>query len=430
MFTIKCFWQPRLTATSSAAAATLPGWRHVTEPLPTFVEAPMHTSSGFGNTDPRASGVILVSAPGAVGKSTLARQIAYQTGAMLLDLAEANPVGANTLVGGLARLNLYQHFRQGTASLVIDGLDEARMQVTQDGFAAFLDDVVLLSDSNCKPLVLFGRTGAIQETWLLLSEQGIEPPVLEIGYFDEQHAAEFAKIQVQHIREESTRREPDGRAVDLILSRLREETSPDGGTFAGYSPVLIAVAKQVADPSDDNTQALISRIESGGDTVTLASVIESILDREQKKIENLRFNDSKLRNELYGPEEQFARLIGRIYHGAPLPHLPNMSPEDQKTYSDALTTWVQEHPFLDGTGENPSSAVFGGILAVKALFAPSISDAVLNKELGQGTLINPFIAEFYISELSARNASHPVTPSAIRAGHVGLLYASVRARLS
>ena len=426
-YTISKFWKDRLRAPAQGQSGKVKGWQHVEKGLPSFVEAPIALGAGFGDTDPRMSDIILVSAPGAVGKSTLARQIASSTGAMLLDLAEADPVGANTVVGGLAITGLYESFRRGEASLIIDGLDEARMRVTQDSFAAFMRDMTELTGPEAKPIVLFGRTGAVQEAWVWLNDQNIEAPVLQIGYYDNDHAAEFTKIQAQHIRDEVYRREPDGRAIDLLLDQLRVQTPADGGTFSGYAPVLVAVAKQVADPdAPANTQELISRIEQNLEQITLKGITESILGREQRKMDRLVLEDRTLRSKLYTPKEQLARLVAHIYKTAPSFTLPHMSPMDQETYSNALSTWVTEHPFLDGDGQRPSSAVFGGFIASEAICSEESADVALSKELGHGTAANPFLAEFYISNCR----QNPEKPPLIAAEHVGVLYASLRARLS
>ncbi|MXY62609.1 MAG: hypothetical protein F4Y87_04080, partial [Synechococcus sp. SB0665_bin_28] len=252
----------------------------------------------------------MVSAPGAVGKSTLARQIAFKAKAVLFDLAKAGCVGDNTISGGLFKMKLAQKFQQGYVSLVIDGLDEARMKVSQDSFKDFIQDIVYLindSEQNCKPIALFGRTGAVDETWFWLSEFGITAPVLEIGYYDKDQAAKFAKIQVKSIRNERNEREPDGRAIELILSRLRDHLSKDQDNFSGYAPVLVAVAKQVADPEDmdtdsENTARLISDIKNGRREITLPSIAQAILIREQKKLDSLSFKDKNLCKKLYTPE--------------------------------------------------------------------------------------------------------------------------------
>ena len=101
-----------------------------------------------------------------------------------------------------------------------------------------------------------------------------------------------------------------------------------------------------------------------------------------------------------------------------------MSAKDRETYSNALKNWMSDHPFLDGEGRLPSSVVFGGMVAVEALIEESTAEAALSAELGRGTVINPFIWEFYVSRLNQGAEPH------IPADHVGIVYASLRARLS
>ena len=228
--------------------------------------------------------------------------MATKTGAMYVDLAATEPVGANTIVGGLAKTNLYARFQEGTASLIVDGLDEARMRVYQDSFAAFMRDIADLAAPQVKPVVLLGRTGAVQEAWLWLSEHGIEAPVLEIGYYDRHQAAKFARIQAQDIRGETSEREPDGRAIDLILARLRAHLNEDDDSFLGYSPVLQAIASWVADPDNpdtQNTQKLISDIERGKEHIRLNEITDSILAREQNKLKRLPLEDETMHDRLY-----------------------------------------------------------------------------------------------------------------------------------
>lgn len=409
-------------------AMNVKGWRSVGDNLVTFVEAPLELSREYSTADPSQSSVLLVSAPGAVGKSALARQIGFRTGAVLVDLAEAEPVGGNTLVGGLARSGLYESFKSGRTALLIDGLDEARLRVTQESFLAFLRDIADLSSLGGKPLVLLGRTGSVQEAWLGLDDMGIRAPVFEIGFFSDVLAFEFCLKQVQLIRREQFQREPDKRAVRLILDKVRADTGTDKSRFSGYSPVLIAVAKQVADVNDigsQNTQALISALESGQHELTLSSITDSILAREQTKLRKLKFEDESLKEVLYGPGEQLARLVNCIYGTAQEFRLPGMSVADREVYTNALESWVSDHPFLDGTGSAPSSAVFGGLIAAQAL-AGVAAPIVLRKELARGTAINPFLAEFY-GELVQRGVQG--APN-IPAAHVGVIYASIRARLS
>ena len=188
MYTINDFWIPTLGhASAHLPARTLPaGWTTDIDSLSTFVEAPIEMAGDFGQQIPYP--ILLVSAPGAVGKSTLAREIAARTGAVLVDLAQAEAVGSSTVSGGLAWADMFNGFRRGDVALMIDGLDEARMQVTEASFAAFLEDVRKLARADGKPITLFGRTSAVEEAWLHFAETGFEPPVLEIQFHGHESA--------------------------------------------------------------------------------------------------------------------------------------------------------------------------------------------------------------------------------------------------
>ena len=356
-YTIRDFWKPRLGALECDMSAPLiSGWSFQNEGLSYFMEAPLSLNdSEFGlDDDPNRSPILLVSAPGAMGKSTLARQIAYETNSIYIDLGTAEPVGANTLSGGLVRSGLYEGWTDGTTTVLIDALDEARLRVTQEAFQAFLSDLAHLSTCRTIPTVLFGRTGAVQEAWIVLSQIGADVSVLEISYYGAEESVDFAEARLQAIRPVRPHASVERQALNLLLQGLREQTESDGDRFAGYAPVLLAVAERVA--KESNPSLLVAQIDRGEQPVTLQSVVAAILERERSKLEGLPFEDLNVAAKLYSPDEQLDRLISRIY-GLPTPELPEISSADAQTYSNALETWVSEHPFLDGS-DHTSSAVF------------------------------------------------------------------------
>ena len=420
-YTIDSFWKRRLCVRKVTSGTLLAGWSFIHEGLKTFKEAPLTKSDEFGsNADADTSPILLVSAAGAVGKSTLARQVAFATGAVYIDLGKADPVGGNTLSGGLVRSGLYDGWKKGTIAVLIDGLDEARLRVTQEAFYAFLSDVAEISAGRSVPTVLFGRTGASQDAWLFLTENGLEVPILEIGYYDREASVAFAEAHLQTLREGTQYPSVYRRALELLLDRLRAQTERDGDRFAGYAPVLQAVAERVA--KEDNPAALISKIKKHEYLVTLQTIAFAILDRERTKLETLRFENPKLAETLYSPKEQLDRLAARVYKSAP-PGLPKMGDADAQTYSQALETWVPEHPFLDGTTA-ASSIVFDAMITAHALRNPSYSHAALDRELKRGAAANPFLSEFYLWEASGSE------PEDLRAEHIGVIYASLRSRLA
>jgi len=397
------------------------GWDSSCAGLDTFVEAPLLESDLYGECNPDKASILLVSAPGAVGKSTLARQVAYNTGAVYVDLAVADPVGGNTISGGLAKSKIYNNWEEQETTLLVDGLDEARLRVPQESFVSFLEDIVVLSRGRSVPVVLFGRTGAIQDAWIVLNDLSVEVAVLEIGYFDRQMSFDFAISKLKNIcTEERPFYEADNRAVALLLDKLREQTEGEGDRFAGYAPVLQAVAERVV--RESNPASLIARIDKGEEGVSLLSVARAILERDRSKLMSLNFEDKELKNVLYSPEEQLDRLVARVY-GVPGPNLPPMSPHDAQIYESALNVWVGEHPFLKETN-NCSSAVFRAMVCVHALNDAATAPVVLDQELGKGSKANPFLSEFYLSQGQGQGVAF------LPSEHVGIVYASLRAGLA
>ncbi|MFC3711420.1 hypothetical protein ACFOMD_02485 [Sphingoaurantiacus capsulatus] len=416
-YTTEEFWRARLPTQKPISATPLAGWETEVPPLDTFVEAPLTQSEAFGeDVDPWNSPLILVSAAGAVGKSTLARQIASQTGAVYVDLAKADPVGGYTLSGGLLKSGVLDAWRADAAALLIDGLDEARLKVTKEGFEAFLKDVAQLCAGRSTPTVLFGRTGAVQDAWLNVASS-VPVAVLEIGYYPPEAAVDFAFARLAAAKPDYAFADAGRRAIEALLDGLRKDTTNDGDRFAGYAPVLEAVANRVAVVGNPN--ALLSQVSRGEQPVTLKTIIEAILEREQAKLHSMVFEDTNLRQSLYQPGEQMERLVARVYGRVP-PVIPAMSAKDVQTYSNALETWVPDHPFLDG-GRNAASAVFEAVVTAHALQNPNTGGAAAQAELAKGAAANPFLAEFYLGAVEK-----PFIPPE----HVGFVYASLRARLS
>ncbi|MEZ2408246.1 hypothetical protein AB6806_15620 [Bosea sp. RCC_152_1] len=295
-------------------------------------------------------------------------------------------------------------------------MDEARLRVTQEAFEAFLSDVAFMSKSRKLPTVLFGRTGAIQDAWIVCSDQ-INVPVLEIGYYAKDRALDFARARLNVAVPNNPHAEACSRAVSLLLDGLRKDTTQDGDRFAGYAPVIQAVADRVA--ASGNPSTLIAQLQKGEHPVTLQSVVDAILSREHQKLSSIVLEEKRIAEQLYLPKEQLSRLGARVYGGI-APQLIQMCAQDTQTYSSALETWVPEHPFLDGNNR-PSSAVFAAVIAAAALQNESIAAKALAAELAKGAASNPFLSEFYFS---GRDSSF-LPPE-----HVGIVYSSIRARLS
>ena len=422
-YTIDGFWIPQLGQPKEMinSSPLVQGWEFVNEGLSTFKEAPLtlneESSKGIY---PRQCSILLVSAPGAVGKSTLARQIAFRTGSVYIDLAKSEPVGGNTLSGGLARSGLYSSWENDELTVMIDGLDEAKLRVSEGGFQAFLSDIGVLSKGRRTQTVVFGRTKTIEDAWLYIPGcYGVA--VLEIGYYGRESSIEFAETTLHKTHPE---RQPNASvnraALTLLLEKLRSQTEGDENRFAGYAPVLQAVAERVA--IEENPINFINELNAGGQPpVTLQSITSSILSREQGKLNQIQLQDPTLHKRLYTPEEQLTHLAARIYQTA-RPALPEMSTEDLITYTEKVEPWLEDHPFLGG-GDRPRSAVFEAAIKAQALRHDVAASTVSQKELEKGELANPFLYLFYDNRAQGDSLD-------IQGDHIGVYYNSLRASLA
>ena len=85
--------------------------------------------------DSASASIVLITAPGAMGKSAAARAISERLNVPLIDVARL-PVGSHSLTGLLTQVLAFtpaasyvQALRAGKASLVLDGLDEAEFEL-------------------------------------------------------------------------------------------------------------------------------------------------------------------------------------------------------------------------------------------------------------------------------------------------------------
>lgn len=433
-FTLNDFWLPRLgERTAPPPHDHVDGWSFLdaNDSLPTFQQPPVsirRIDEVEDNDDPKTCDVLLVSAPGAVGKSTLAKEIAVRTGSVYIDLAEAEPVGGDTLGGGLFNSNLGEAWRDSSLTALIDGLDEARLKTDPGAFEAYLRDVAKQSRGRKLPTVLFGRTGAIHDAFYELFGS-VSLAALEIQSFDDETAVKLAMAAIEETnRRESEKdgvrrveRHPEARAraVQYHLEGLRKMTPEEGNRFTGYAPVILAVAERVRE--ETNPAAKWPSVESTS-SMKLHEITDSILERESGKVNRIPFKNPALHDLLYRPEEQLDRLASSLFRTT-TPSIPppgvEMDPDDIAMYKERLDTWVEEHPFIDRQEGAEASAVFGAAISAHVLRASlgTPDEEVVRRTLTTEAAANPFLWRFFLQHDEKR----------IDEEHVGLFYSSVRA---
>lgn len=374
------------------------------------------------------SPVLLVTAPGAMGKSAAAQAIASELGMPYLDLARVR-VGTGTLTGELSKAlgfagmgKFLDELKAGRAALVLDSVDEAQLAVGRENFEAFLADLAwLLSDAvAARQVIILGRRDSIETTLLGLMDCGLPAPLYRV--------APLSRIQVNELIEKTL----DGKSTesglynlhrihpmpfaayrDRLLDDLALALNSNGGAewsvveeFLGYPPVVSAIAHNLA---VENFSAASSLLQRSQDTAQrpvlrgelLEQVIEEILDRETSKVQ-ARVGDSlgmrtdgEERVVLYGRDEQSARLSkisGTV--GVEMNHPAALSAHERAAYEEKIESFVLDHPFLRGKAF--ANAVFSDYVRAWAVASPQseLFAAARGPFLATLPKVGPFFTHF------------------------------------
>ena len=433
-YTIDDFWTARFSSVQKIQNfAARPGWSDANERLEAFEEAGLSLRPDY---DDLQQPVWLIAAPGAVGKSTLAKQICAATGAIYLDLAVADTVGGNYITGGLVHTKALTAWEEGQTTLVIDALDEARLRVTQQAFEDFLQDIWRMAKCRSLPVVLLGRVGIMEEAWAIIADQqGVELPIFNIEHFTALQAQSFVKkrlLALAHSKlpqsgleeyphlKNLLEKHPSvyENLIDRMIADLQKLASAASEEFVGYAPVLDAVTKLIAaEKNPSQAQGLHQSVSSE----VLLKIAQEILERESNKLkEQLQASGHVLQTHVYQPEEQLERLACLLFK-QPQPLAPaNIPVAEQAAYMEAVNSLLDLHPFLDGAGRAPSNPVFAACISAEALRgeADNLRQCAERDCLQMQHAPNPFLYDFY------NPSTRPVVPT----GHVGLLYESILAK--
>lgn len=335
------------------------------------------------------SPIMLVSAPGAMGKSVAAKAVAAEIGAPLIDLSSLS-VGSDTLTGLLARVlgwtqapKLIADLRAGKSAIVLDGLDEAQLRAGREHTVAFLENIIeIVADSSAATgqIVMFGRREAIETSYLVFADNNVTATIANIAPLTHEQSNELIDLELSN---KTIRSRPYDvhKTHPIPFAELREtlfreiatalgasNSSADNywnevGNFLGYPPVLLVFAERLAveNPAADLAEA---RAGSGGTPTyvrhgdLLKRIVEGILDRESQKVRqqlaqalSLEVTDQTCRV-LYTREEQSLRVLKYSSGRLDIDLLPPaaLSDGDRTIYEELISTFVPDHPFLDQNG--------------------------------------------------------------------------------
>ena len=437
-FTLDHFWKNRLPAYRPLAVGALEekGWTfHGIRPK-VFVEAPLHRVLDAGNelelSAPSESQIILVSAAGAVGKSTLARVVAAETGAVFCDLAEAGGVGTSTLSGGLNDTGLFQRWSQGDLAVVVDALDEARLKVNQLSFDDFIEAVARMAQrsTSSAPIVIFGRTKIIHDAMetLALSDSECTVSLLTIGRFE---AEDAVKLVLASAEETSKRQMTEAyrKLAEEIIRRLADATKAESNAFVGYAPVLASLGRYISEITNPSSMNDVHAGDLGLDEISTDLLVREGTKLRTQLLQKPEWDgvseDSDEVMSLYGPDEQLDMLVAKMFAVDP-PIDRDLPTEKLDAYREVRAQIFADHPFLDG--DAASTEVFRAVVTRRALTDSNsqVAERAVREELFDRPG-NPFLAEFYPgrTDIAGKAGDWIQVP----AEHVGVIFRSVRAGL-
>lgn len=360
-----------------------------------FVEPQLQLREEFGELD---GSVLLVSARGAAGKSRVAEELSRRVRAPLWKLEEDKAVSGTSLsfsLGqylGVADVPGALANASNTPLVLVDSLDEARARVSATSWSEFLESLADFARHGCR-FVLFGRERTLEEVWLSLSDLDIEAAWLEISHFGRAERCQYVDGVVRGRSGVKTIQGSHYQAArDAVLSSLVSSVSGDSAeTFAGYAPVLDAVAAVLL--REENHFA-VSRTFGSPSPGTrqleeLRRVLDSLLERDQRKMGPLAGDLGLDPAVVYSPNEQIKWLCHVLERG-PEPDLSHIGDlKVRSNYIERIRPFVDDHPFRSEA--RWASTVFAAYTASK-LFGTSISGRRLVEIGNDSSLLFDFVA--------------------------------------
>lgn len=402
-----------------------------------FVRPILKAENGFGADNPP---IILISAPGAVGKSALARFIAAEKKCHLWDLSKLR-LGTNTFKGTLANAfdaedysQLVSDLRNGRLLFVLDAFDEAEIVSGWARVEEFLNELFdLVKKSPGHTLILLARSTTAQLMDIYLSDLA-EADALDsrhvaysIDYFLEDQAVKFIELHLDKQGKTTQRQHYTAfrEAVDKIFTlfytvvKMNDLDKPwashEVKSFLGYAPVLQAIARYIAQFDNfayvQNTFVDPDSLSDG--TSLVSGLMNDLLLREQEKLgqqlkqvglqEAAGWDDWET---IYTPIEQLRRLFLYLQ--------PNQEQKQRAffvdeegvpgwliaEYSTALKNFIEQHPFvLNGAFTGPAfqDYAFARLLAEKCLYS-EVKDAWHNVIVDDKAYIaSPLFALLYLN---------------------------------
>lgn len=361
-------------------------------PNPRYVQPIFSTIEQFGDEEPsfEEARVILISAVGATGKSTLAEEMSCRLQCPIVNLGEAEVMGGNSLTGIIYKkmspadgASFVEELQAGHATMILDGLDEGFQRTKTQGYFDFLDDMIGMTADNGKSFILLGRTNAIELAALHLDSRGVKTITYQIEPFTIDQAKDFIRLIMKDEKGVDVYGKPYQDLLDYIITSIggffkdrQEAKSCQYERFIGYAPVLLSIAAFLQ-KNKTNYQRVLEefRRDQLRGTSLVINIVEGILKRDKElkimpqliepmiKDRSQEFQN-QARTQAYNYDEQCARVLYRCLNRDYT--FPATGDEAfDFAYNQGISRWIDEHPLL--AGNKISNTVFEGYILARLI---------------------------------------------------------------
>lgn len=231
---------------------------------------------------------ILISSPGAVGKTTLAKHIAYKYHGLYWNTA-AKRVSGTAFAGEVAHAVgigkgqqqdlFYENLKSGKSFVVLDAFDEAALISQHEGIESFLEEIgSILRGSSGPSIILTARTEMAEFLLKTCQKYGFGVTHYSIEYFHEASASEFIYQYLSYQKRNITaaQKAEIQKYINHIASIIGNNQPR---TFIGYAQVLRILARQVEDVlnSSDDLDSLRLSMKVNSSSHLIYSIIQELV---------------------------------------------------------------------------------------------------------------------------------------------------------
>ena len=341
--------------------------------------------------------IMVISAPGATGKSALAQYLAYKYSSIYWNLADIT-LGDNSFIGTLVRsigLEKYSNYMKcllnGETILVIDAFDEAEMISGANAVRSFLSEIAKTVEKAKLPcIILLSRAETAQSICAYYDENGTLYSHYEISFFEKSQSEDFIRQIVNKKQKSKQNDDIINNCINQYLGNISKIVSSEELTsFIGYAPVLEVIGEHIA--QENNAYKYWETLKNDGmkGVDVIAKILNKLLDREQEKVKNSlikklenHFDITYINeNDIYSPTEQLINIITLVVFGeydAAMAYRNSIPDEIRDEYNDIISSFLPQHPFIRSSRSSNGYDFTG----------PAFRDYVLSKIIDDSFLYN------------------------------------------